>query len=100
MWTEQAISSCLNGTFTRVTYGGRVETRSVPWDFIPAYGAPQEPKRVATRNTPRRAWSDDDVRRLVSLRAEGMSIADAARSMGRCPKHARHVLRNAIVGAA
>lgn len=47
MQTEQAIKSCLDGTFARLVYsdhGTRILTLIVPADYIPSHG---NPKRCA-----------------------------------------------------
>ena len=43
-WTEQAIKSCLDGTFARLVYsdhGTRILTLIVPADYIPSHEKPE-----------------------------------------------------------
>ena len=92
-WTEQQIRHALDGTFTKFTDAGRVVTRKVPHDFIPPYDPPPEQKQASSARGiakgPRRPWTEDDDRKLLSLRARGVNQEECARLLRRCIKVTR-----------
>lgn len=51
MQTEQAIKSCLDGTFARLVYsdhGTRILTLIVPADYIPSHEKPERCRILST----------------------------------------------------
>jgi hypothetical protein len=91
MWTEQAISASLDGTFTKLTDAGHLVTRKVKKDFIPSYDPPKEQKQATSTKGVKRgpykgSWGPDDDTALIELRRQRVTREDCARLMRRCRK--------------
>jgi hypothetical protein len=87
---ETALKSCLDGTFTRFTYGERgtrVLTRTVARDFLPDYSALEQQEQSGTANrSPRRLFSPEEDSRILELVAAKVPVTTIASRMDRNPK--------------
>jgi hypothetical protein len=96
-WTEQAIKSCLDGTFTRLTHWGEFVTKEVPKGFIPNYDAPPKPRAVkhpgvGSGRYPRslrKPWTPEEDQMLLQLRAAGVTKRSCCGILRRSIKYIR-----------
>ena len=99
-WTEQAIKSCLYGTFTKLMFGEadnsrRFGERSVQNDvatsFVPDYSRLIGEKRAAKKPTLGRAhrWTPAEDEKLRTLRGAGGTLYHCAAQIGRSAEACR-----------
>lgn len=100
MWTEAAIKSCLDGTFTKVTHAGDVVRREVPKDWIPPYNAAPKLRSQASlgRGVPRKPWTPEEDQKLARLRSAGLTWDVISHEMRRGIKQVRIRLRDLQAG--
>lgn len=84
-WTEAAIKAVLDGTFTKVTYEGKVITEAVDPDFLPPAAGGGRPH--GTKNAkPHAYWSQADDELLQQMRLRNKPIAEIAWILNRTPE--------------
>jgi hypothetical protein len=100
-WTEQAISASLDGSFTRVDHWGNFVTKKVPKSFVPDYSAPIKRREEGNlgRGIPRKPWTPAQDAMLLTLRREGVILADCTKLLRRGIKQIRARLLQLTEGA-
>lgn len=99
-WTEQAIKSCLDGTFTKLMFGEadnsrRFGERSVQSDvstsFVPDYSRLIGEKRAAKKPRHGRAhrWTQAEDEKLRTLRVAGGTLRECSECIGRSAEACR-----------
>lgn len=100
-WTEQAIKSCLDGTFTKLMFGEadnsrRFGERSVQSDvstsFVPDYSRLIGSKRAAKKPTllgRAHRWTPAEDEKLRTLRGAGGTLYHCAAQIGRSAEACR-----------
>ena len=99
-WTEQAIKSCLDGTFTKLMFGEADNSRlfgersvqsGVAASFVPDYsrliGEPRAAKKPALGRAHR--WTPAEDEKLRTLRGAGGTLHHCAAQIGRSPEACR-----------
>lgn len=80
-WTEADISRVLDGTFTRVTYEGKVVTEIVEPDFIPYIGNKSGQPNRYKKPIPLWTAEEDDI--LLQMRLRNRPFAEIAWTVNR-----------------
>jgi hypothetical protein len=93
-WTEQAIKSCLDGTFTKLMFGeagARSVTGDVSTSFVPNYSHLIGEKRAGKRRALGRAhrWTPAEDEKLRTLRGAGGTLYHCSAHIGRSPEACR-----------
>jgi hypothetical protein len=90
MWTEQAISASLDGSFTRVDRFGVFVTDTVPKDFIPSQRAPKSGAVKGHRKLSYRHWTPEEDQFLINRAQHGLNIIEVGQALGRTEDSMRH----------
>lgn len=80
-WTEADIRRVLDGTFTRVTYEGKIITDTVEPDFLPYTGNKGE--RPKGYSKPQYPWSKTEDEILCQMRLRNRPFAEIAWTVNR-----------------
>ena len=77
LWTENAIKECLDGTWTRVTYEGKVVTENVEPDFEPYANRGGRPKGYKAPK-PQCLWTPEEDDLVCQMRLRNRPFAEIA----------------------